>query len=60
MNLQSMNIFLTVLHVHPAKVHLIQAVALIGICILKSKSIVETFDSFHPQVKRMASNLVIP
>jgi len=60
MNLLSMNIYLAVLHVHPARVHLIQAVAFISICILKCKSIVETFDALTSQVKRMASNLVIP
>ena len=38
MNLPSMNIWLATLHVHPVRVHLILAVALISICILKCRS----------------------
>ena len=37
MNLPSMNIWLATLHVHPVRVHLILAVALISICILKCR-----------------------
>ena len=45
MNLPSMNIQLATLHVHLARVHLILAVALISICILKCKSIADAFDA---------------